>query len=396
MTKATREKSVQQVFGYHERTKHQFGRYARAPLGLGWDTQPNPFLRYTGASLVSLRHVPVSEVPRYEEAFIEGNVTPRALDRESVSQLFTDSLALSAWKQAGDMSWSLRTNPSSGNLHPTEAYLLCGPVEGLCERVLIGHYAAKEHALERRGEFDLATWRALSDGYPQSTIFVGLTSIHWREAWKYGERAYRYCQHDLGHAIAALSMAAAGLGWQATLMDELGTDEVAKLLGVHGSIGPEAEVADAILAIHPQGECVPPRFSAAVIEQMAAIPWQGTACALSPEHVEWSCITDVSTAVAKPASATGLPPRETTGAPLSVDHAPVFLREIIRQRRSAVALDGRTGLARDGFYQVLRKVPSRTATVSVQRAAVGPADRPRAVRSPSRGSQPSTVPAGSG
>jgi len=22
----------------------------------------------------------------------------------------------------------------------------------------------------------------------------GLSSIHWREAWKYGERAYRYCR----------------------------------------------------------------------------------------------------------------------------------------------------------------------------------------------------------
>ena len=34
---------------------------------------------------------------------------------------------------------------------------------------------------------------------------VALTSIHWREAWKYGERAFRYCQHDLGHAIAAVA-----------------------------------------------------------------------------------------------------------------------------------------------------------------------------------------------
>ena len=41
---------------------------------------------------------------------------------------------------------------------------------------------------------------------------VALTSIHWREAWKYGERAFRYCQHDLGHAIAAIAIAAASSG----------------------------------------------------------------------------------------------------------------------------------------------------------------------------------------
>ena len=39
-----------------------------------------------------------------------------------------------------------------------------------------------------------------------TSCLVALTSIHWREAWKYGERAFRYCQHDLGHAIAAVSI----------------------------------------------------------------------------------------------------------------------------------------------------------------------------------------------
>jgi nitroreductase len=41
---------------------------------------------------------------------------------------------------------------------------------------------------------------------------VGLSSIHWREAWKYGERAFRYCQHDVGHVLGTLRFAAAALG----------------------------------------------------------------------------------------------------------------------------------------------------------------------------------------
>jgi len=36
----------------------------------------------------------------------------------------------------------------------------------------------------------------------QEDFYLALTSIPWREAWKYGERAFRYCQHDLGHALA--------------------------------------------------------------------------------------------------------------------------------------------------------------------------------------------------
>ena len=37
-------------------------------------------------------------------------------------------------------------------------------------------------------------------------------SIHWREAWKYGERAFRYCQHDAGHAIASVRFRGGGAG----------------------------------------------------------------------------------------------------------------------------------------------------------------------------------------
>ena len=57
-------------------------------------------------------------------------------------------------------------------------------------------------------------WDAVSpagSGVPvPGAILVGLSSIHWREAWKYGERAFRYCQHDVGHALAAIGIAAAG------------------------------------------------------------------------------------------------------------------------------------------------------------------------------------------
>ena len=45
-------------------------------------------------------------------------------------------------------------------------------------------------------------------------------------------RAFRYCQHDCGHAIAAVSYAAAALGWHTTMLDAAADDEVAALLGV--------------------------------------------------------------------------------------------------------------------------------------------------------------------
>src|SRR6185437_2100961 len=154
--------SLATVLAYHERTKHHPGRFARSLGHLDWATQPDPFRRFAGAPVLSLELVPFEDHPRYEPAFFLGNVPPVPLGRRWVSHLFQDSLALSAWKQAGAARWSLRVNPSSGNLHPTEGYLIAGLVEGLADKPAVYHYAPHEHALERRVDLSDETWAALA------------------------------------------------------------------------------------------------------------------------------------------------------------------------------------------------------------------------------------------
>ncbi len=348
--------ALTQVIAYHQATKHHFHAYARGPHHMDWATQPNPFRRYDGAPLIALDHIPPSMEPLYEAAFVVGHVPPQPFTARNVAQLFSDSLALSAWKQAGDSSWALRVNPSSGNLHPTEGYLVCGPVHGLCTIPMVCHYAPAEHVLERRAEFPLKTWQALTRSLPTPVLLIGLTSVHWREAWKYGERAYRYCQHDAGHAIAAVSLAAAALGWHATLLDDLGTHSVASLLGVVDPQGGEVEEPDCVLAVYPQGvACRTLTLPSDVLATFATMPWQGKPNALSRNHVEWPIIDGVTAATKKPPTDSGNETSRPTGPPLVVGVAPISLRHMIYQRRSAVALDGRTGVTRNALYQMLAK-----------------------------------------
>ena len=101
------------------------------------------------AFLIGLEKDPPAEQPPYDDAFVEGRIPPVPLNRHSISQLFLDSLAISVWKSAGGARWALRVNPSSGNLHPTEGYLICGSVDGLCAVSMVCHYAPKEHALSQ-------------------------------------------------------------------------------------------------------------------------------------------------------------------------------------------------------------------------------------------------------
>ena len=58
-------------------------------------------------------------------------------------------------------------------------------------------------------------------------------SIHYTKLYeKYGERAFRYCQLDVGHALGALRYAAAVLGWDLVEQRHIGHATLAARLGL--------------------------------------------------------------------------------------------------------------------------------------------------------------------
>jgi nitroreductase len=210
--------------------------------------------------------------------------------------------------------------------------------------------------LEKRLEFPFETWSALTEELPENAFFIGLTSVHWREAWKYGERAYRYCQHDVGHAIAAISVAGAGLGWEANLLDDIGTGDIADLLGVIDPMGAEIEHPDCLIAVTPRGESRGSiTLSEDTINLFRSSPWKGTPNQLSPNHVDWSIIDDVAEAAAKPRTSDTYPPYTVPHLVSSSYERDLSLRKIIHQRRSAQVMDGRTEMKRNDFYRILER-----------------------------------------
>jgi hypothetical protein len=194
------------------------------------------------------------------------------------------------------------------------------------------------------------------------SFLVGLSSIHWREAWKYGERAFRYCQHDAGHAIATVRYAAATLGWSALLLDPFSDADVAAMLGLDrvadfAGVDPQdREHPIALMLVSRARVSAPPR--ALPVETISAGHWAGQANLLSPSHVDWHAIDDVAEATWKP----------TTDWPRCVDHDPLpplssacrtSAATLIRQRRSCLALDGRTSILAATFYRMLDQLLPR-------------------------------------
>lgn len=352
---------LDQVLAYHEATKHSFTRMAPGPKGMDWGIEPAPFRRYRGAELVELDRPEPGDLPEYDLALEEGSVPPRPLSFKTVSQLLFDTLAVSAWRRAGGAAWALRVNPSSGNLHPTEGYLISGPVSGLFDRPTVSHYAPREHALEVRGRFSEEAWKDMASGLPDETVLVGFSSIPWRESWKYGERAFRYLHTNLGHALAATSFASAALGWRATLLDGVGTEDLALVLGVADPGGAEAEVPDCIVAVHPQGSSVSGfDLSHEVLAEFKEVEWQGRPDQLSPGHVDWPLVSRMRKATAKPRGKVLPETFDDMRAAPRFAHPPTSFRKLIRQRRSAVVMDPAFGMTRDDFYRVLcRTIPGQ-------------------------------------
>jgi hypothetical protein len=110
---------LDQVIAYHQRTKHQPHAMAPGPRGLDWANQPDPFRSYDGANQIRLKRE--GFFPQTGEGAQKGPSRHSPLNMESLSHLFFESLAISGQKSFAGNKWSLRVNPSSGNLHPTES-----------------------------------------------------------------------------------------------------------------------------------------------------------------------------------------------------------------------------------------------------------------------------------
>lgn len=322
------------IHAYHQRTKHRLDRYAAGPGSLDWDAQPDPFRRWQGTRCYELtRALPETGIA-WADLQAARESAPFEIDR--LGQFLRLSAAITAWKQYGPSRWSLRAHPSSGNLHPTETWVIAYWVDGIADGLY--HYQASDHSLE---------WRASTVNSPDSPgLWLGFSSIAWREAWKYGERAFRYCQLDMGHVLAAMAYAAAVFGWRPRLVN-LSPEDTAHSLGLDRKedfAGVEAEDAEVIIAMHGVGE--------ASLPPLEWDEWSGVPSLLDPRPMyQWPVIDEVMLATRGALPQQNYADRQPGPACPSTSTRPV--EEVLLKRRSAQAFDGRSLLPNAVFRRIL-------------------------------------------
>ena len=349
---------TKRLFDYHQATKHTYHSVRANAHYLDWSNQPDPFRTYEGAPVTVLPPEPgFPNTGTFAAMGALGGRTRVATENDSedrdpirldaiwLSRLLWHSMAISAWKKVPRTGnrYSLRVNPSSGNLHPTETYLALRGFTGFDDGLY--HYRADRHALElrSRGAWTQHLAQALLIPWAaESSLIVGLTSIFWREAWKYRDRAYRYCCHDLGHAMMSLLLAARALGLPGGAITHFSDSRLTRALGLTG--GDEAPMIFLVFA----SKSFSGRTSALPQETFAGVPNE-----LSPEEVPYELLLGIHRSTILPDLAVLPAHISAANAAIAGSHArlPELFRDpardsslgvIVRRRRSALDFDART------------------------------------------------------
>ncbi|MFA6972589.1 MAG: nitroreductase family protein [Gallionella sp.] len=333
---------------------------------MDWEAQPKAFRDWAGTQQIALpRDVVVTEISWSELAVARPSLP---LNAANIGSLLRLCAGLTAWKEYAGSRWSLRAHPSSGNLHPTETWLIASGVAGLEDGLY--HYQNLHHALERR---------AWGSSCHAAGLWLGFSSIHWREAWKYGERAFRYCQLDLGHVLAAVCYAAVLHGWRVRLLN-IDSASVANCLGLDREAdfaGVESEEPEVIVALEAidsipsskskvkQGgderttmtvqvarQAVSEEANVVSLMNLSWKHWAGKPGLLDARPLyQWPVIEEVADATrgAPPAADSLLAHARTEGS-LKAD---ISASQVILKRRSAQAFDGESVMPHAVFKRIL-------------------------------------------
>ena len=203
----TRNRDIAAAWGYHTATNHTERSVYNSSHHMDFDNQPRPFKIYRDLEAVTL---PSGLEPSGTLALDCLGSAPthehRAPTLLELAGLMHYAAGITKVREFPGGKMYFRAAACTGALYHIELYLVCGDMPGLPAGVY--HFGPQDFALRRLREGDYRGLLVEATGGEPSVaqapaVFI-LTSVFWRNAWKYQARAYRHSYWDSGTVLANL------------------------------------------------------------------------------------------------------------------------------------------------------------------------------------------------
>ncbi|HBE19637.1 MAG TPA: SagB-type dehydrogenase domain-containing protein [Cyanobacteria bacterium UBA11149] len=228
---------------YHERTKYDPETISSKNRRLDWENQPMPYKEYKVGANFDLKPYLRDDFP--------GLATEADKSWRRLSRLLLCSYGLTARMETmmGSPVY-LRAAPSAGGLYPAEVYVISRGTSLLPSGIY--NYQCRTHSLIHFWASEV--WQGLQDAcfghsvLEKTDLAIIVTTIFYRSAWRYEDRAYRRIFLDTGHLLGNIELASALNGYRSHLIGGFVDRKVNDLL----YLDPELEGA---IAVVPLTDC---------------------------------------------------------------------------------------------------------------------------------------------
>ena len=242
---------------YHTRTNHSVQSIEENTYQMDLSDRPLPYKVYStlepialpntfaSSSMSALDAIAVSDVPFVGE---------RIPDKDTLARLcFFANGITKRFQLASGQEYGLRAAACTGALFHVELYVVCGDVPGLAAGVY--HFGAHDNSFSQLCAGDcrqvLVEAAGNEPSIAEAPAILITTSTFWRNAYKYGARAYRHTFWDTGTILANFLAEAASLQMPAEIVLGFVDRQVNELL----DINPQQEAAVTLIALgHTQKE----------------------------------------------------------------------------------------------------------------------------------------------
>ncbi len=334
--------AVQAVLDYHRATNHSVESVQSNNLALDFSNLPRTYKLYRKLETVSLPEEPVaSTLPALSALSTTAGSTEESVpDLATLGVLLKLSAGITKWLTVPNGKMAFRAASCTGAMYHIELYVVCGELEGLASGVY--QYGVHDNALRRVRSGDFRGALADATGNNRSVanapVTIVYTSVFWRNAWKYQDRAYRHAYWDGGTILANTLSLASSHGLPASVVTGFVDDAVNRLVDVDGT----KEAALFMVSIgytsseQTTGEPAPERA------RLETLPY-------SPQEVNYPLIrsthdatslgdADVVRSWRSSAMSTSTPapasPLTSLAPAMSADQPPASVDEVIQQRGS--------------------------------------------------------------